>query len=138
MADLFINGEDALAVYGVRMGDKFLSSLGAPAPLKTPIENDSRALHGKQILASSARVGSRQITLEFTIQGVSPSDFKARKDAFFELLYNGELYIEVPSLGSEVYRLWFLGTSPIYSLSRNRCFCKVSVKFEEPDPTFRN
>ncbi len=137
MADLFINGEDALAVYGVRMGDKFLSNLDAPAPLKTPIENDSRAMHGKQILASSARVNSRQITLEFTIQGTSPSDFKSRKDAFFELLYNGDLWIEVPEHGAEIYHLWYLGTSPIYSLSRNRCFCKVAVKFEEPDPTNR-
>ena len=137
MADLLINGLDAFATYGVRMGDNFLNALGTPAPLKELIENESRAKHGKQVLASSARVASRQLTLEFTIKGNTPSDLNAKRTAFYTILYNCELTICVPANSVDVYHLNYLGTSPVYDQSRDRCFCRVSVKFEEPDPTTR-
>lgn len=137
MADLLINGLDALQKYGVRMGDKFLDALGAPAPMKGYIENDSRAKNGKQVLTSSGRIASRQLNLEFTIRGVTPADFRTKKNAFYSVLYAGGVTISVPANGPEVYRLAYLGTSPTYAQSRNRCFCRVMVKFEEPDPTNR-
>ena len=34
MAELIINGREALKEWGVRMGDNFLDVLGAPVPLK--------------------------------------------------------------------------------------------------------
>lgn len=137
MADLLINGQDAYAVYGIRMGDNFLNALGTPAPLKELIENESRAKHGKQVLASSARIASRQLTLEFTIKGNTPSDLNAKRTAFYAVLYNCELTICVPANSADVYHLNYLGTSPVYDQSLDRCFCRVSVKFEEPDPTAR-
>ena len=42
MAELIINGREALKEWGVRMGDNFLDVLGAPVPLKEFIENKSR------------------------------------------------------------------------------------------------
>ena len=50
MAELIINGREALKEWGVRMGDNFLDVLGAPVPLKEFIENKSRLEHGKQVL----------------------------------------------------------------------------------------
>ena len=38
MAELIINGREALKEWGVRMGDNFLDVLGAPVPLKEFIE----------------------------------------------------------------------------------------------------
>ncbi|MBD5374378.1 MAG: hypothetical protein HDR77_02730 [Bacteroides sp.] len=137
MADLLINNLDAYTTYGVRMGDKFLDALGTPAPMKAYVENDSRAKHGKQVLTSSARIASRQLNLEFTIQGITPEDFRIKKNAFYSALYSGAVNICVPTNGPELYRLNYLGTSPTYAQSRNRCFCRVMVKFEEPDPTNR-
>ena len=83
MADLLINGQDAFVKYGVRMGDNFLNALGAPAPMKAYIENDSRAKNGKQVLTGSAKIASRQLSLEFTIEGATQSDFTAKKRSFF-------------------------------------------------------
>ncbi len=137
MADLLINGLDALQKYGVRMGDKFLDALGAPAPMKGYIENDSRAKNGKQVLTSSGRIASRQLNLEFTIQGATSTDFRTKQNAFYSVLYGGGVTISVPANGPEMYRLTYLGTSPTYAQSRNRCFCRVMVKFEEADPTNR-
>ena len=136
MGGLYINGVDAFAQWGVRMGDKFLDSLGAPCPLKTPIENESRADNGKQILGYPV-LASRQLNLEFTITGESPDNFASKKADFFATLYQGWVTIHVPDNGWETYNLWYLGTSPTYSQSRNRCFCKVMVKFEEPNPVNR-
>ena len=55
MADLLINGRDAFQVWGVRMGDNFLNSLGTPIPMKEFIENKSRLEHGKQIITIAPR-----------------------------------------------------------------------------------
>ena len=137
MADLLINGVDALPIYGVRMGDNFLDALGAPVPMKDYIENDARAEHGKTVLVSSARLASRELSLEFTIQGDNPDDYQGKKKAFFDLLYAGALTISIPANGSEIYKLIYLGTSPTYGQSLNRCFGRVVVKFEEPNPTDR-
>ncbi len=137
MVDLLINGQDAFAAYGVRMGDNFLNALGAPASMKGLIENESRSKHGKQVLVSSARVASRQITLEFTIKGNTPLDFNEKKSAFYSMLYRCELTICVPVNSPDVYHLIYLGVSPTYDQSLDRSFCRVSVKFEEPNPTDR-
>lgn len=137
MADLLINGQDAFVKYGVRMGDNFLNALGAPAPMKAYIENDSRAKNGKQVLTSSSKIASRQLSLEFTIEGATQSDFTAKKKAFFQVLYGGALTISVPANDSDVYSLIYLGNSPVYAQSMNRRFCRIVVKFEEPDPTDR-
>ena len=87
MADLLINGRDAFQVWGVRMGDNFLNSLGASVPMKEFIENKSRLEHGKRIIATTPKLDEREITLAFTIEGNSQSDYQTKKIAFFEELY---------------------------------------------------
>ena len=83
MADLLINGRDAFQVWGVRMGDNFLNSLGTPVPMKEFIENKSRLEHGKQIITIAPKLDEREISLAFTIEGNSPSDYQA-----FHILYS--------------------------------------------------
>ena len=138
MADLLINGDDAFVKYGVRMGYGFLNSLGNPLEMKEDVENESRLEHGKQVLLQNRRVDSRELNLEFTIQGTSRPDYKAKKAAFLSLLYGGMITIKVTDDSDDVYRLIYKGTSQTYAQSKTRCFCKMTLRFEEPNPMNRN
>lgn len=136
--DLFINGKDAFSTWGVRMGDGFLDAIDGFNQMKDYIENESRLEHGKRVITDNARVDSREITLQFTIEGDSESDYRTKKKAFQTELEKGAVSIKVPVLGSEVYKLIYLGKSVSYGLSFDRRFGKVSSKFEEPNPADRN
>lgn len=136
--DLFINGKDAFSTWGVRMGDGFLDAIDGFNEMKDYIENESRLEHGKRVITDNARVDSREITLQFTIEGSSESDYRSKKKAFQTELEKGAVNIKVPVLGNEVYKLIYLGKSVSYGLSLDRCFGKVSSKFEEPNPADRN
>lgn len=136
--DLIINGKDAFSTWGVRMGDGFLDAIDGFNQMKDYIENESRLEHGKRIITDNARVDSREITLQFTIEGDSESDYRTKKKAFQTELEKGAVSIKVPVLGSEVYKLVYLGKSISYGLSFDRRFGKVSSKFEEPNPTDRS
>nr|DAT59404.1 MAG TPA: tail protein [Caudoviricetes sp.] len=138
MADLLINNKDAYAAWGVRMGDGFLDALGAPVPLKEFIENKSRLEHGKRVILNAPKQDERDLTLAFTLQGASSSDYQAKKKAFYAELYKGKVDIQVPAAGSEVYHLVYLGKGITYGQNKSRTFGKVSAKFNEPNPANRN
>ena len=123
--DLLINGKDAWSTWGVRQ-------------MKDYIEDESRLEHGKRVITDNAKVASREITLQFTIEGNSKSDYRAKKKAFQAELEKGAVNIKIPALGSEVYKLVYLGKSISYGLSLDRCFGKVSSRFEEPNPMDRS
>ena len=137
MADLLINGADAFAKYGVRMGNGFIDTLGNPLTMKEYPENESRIEHGKRILTKYRRFEAREFSLEFTIQGKSPADYKAKKKAFLDLLYGEDIRIQVPSDSDDVYHLTYKGTSQTYGRSKSGMFCKMNLRFEEPNPANR-
>lgn len=136
--DLLINGRDAWDTWGVRMGDGFLDTIDGFNEMKEYIENESRLEHGKRVITENAKVASRQITLQFTIEGDSESDYRTKKKSFQAELEKGMVNIKVPALGNDVYKLVYLGKSVSYALNSDRCFGKVSSKFEEPNPMSRN
>ncbi|WP_298109390.1 hypothetical protein [uncultured Bacteroides sp.] len=136
--DLFINGKDAFTTWGVRMGDGFLDAIEGFNQMKDYIENESRLEHGKRVITDNAKVDSREITLQFTIEGSSENDYRTKKKSFQVELEKGAVNIKVPTLGSEVYKLVYLGKSLSYGLSPDRCFGKVSSKFCEPNPMDRS
>lgn len=136
--DLLINGMDAWTMWGVRMGDGFLDAIDGFNQMKDYIEDESRLEHGKRVITDNAKVASREITLQFTIEGNSKSDYRAKKKAFQTELEKGTVTIKIPLLGSEVYKLVYLGKSVSYGLSLDRCFGKVSSRFEEPNPMDRS
>ncbi|MEJ8769624.1 hypothetical protein [Prevotella sp. HCN-7019] len=136
--DLTINNKDAWTTWGVRLGDGFLDTIDGFNEMKDYIENESRLEHGKRIITDNAKVDSREITLQFTIEGSSESDYRTKKKAFQTELEKGTVNIKIPSLGSEVYKLVYLGKSISYGLSLDRCFGRVSSKFCEPNPTDRS
>lgn len=136
--DLLINGKDAFDTWGVRMGEGFLDAIDGFNEMKDYIENESRIEHGKRMITDNARIASREIALQFTIEGSSESDYRAKKKAFQSEMEKGAVIIKVPTLGNEVYRLVYLGKSLSYGMNLDRCFGKVSSKFCEPNPTDRS
>ena len=137
MAELLINNKDAYAIWGVKMGKGFLDVLGASSPMKEFIENKSWLEHGKRVIINNPKVDEREITLSFTIEGKSQSDYQAKKKAFFVELYKGKVDIQVPANGSEMYHLIYLGKNITYAQSLGRTFGKISAKFNEPNPASR-
>ena len=135
--DLQINNEDAFQKWGVRMGEDFLDKLGEPSPMKEFIENKSRLEHGKRVVANNPKIDERDLTLSFTIEGNSESDFRTKRASFYEELYKGKIDIQVPDNGNEVYHLIYLGKSVSYAQSIDRTFCKISAKFNEYNPNMR-
>lgn len=133
--DLIINGKDAWTTWGVRMGEDFLNVIDGFNEMKDYIEDESRLEHGKRMIAENAKVASREISLQFTIEGSSESDFRTKKKSFQKELERGFVNLKIPTLGNEVYKLVYLGKSLSYALSTDRCFCKISSKFEEPNPS---
>lgn len=136
--DLIINGKDAFATWGVRMGEGFLDAIDGFNEMKDYIENESRMEHGKRMITDNARIASREIALQFTIEGSSESDYRAKKKAFQSEMEKGTVIIKVPTLGNEFYKLVYFGKSLSYGMNLDRCFGKVSSKFCEPNPTDRS
>ena len=137
MSDLLINTQDAYTTWGVRMGEGFLDVLGASSPMKEFIENKSWLEHGKRVIINDPKIDEREITLSFTIEGNSQSDYQAKKKAFFEELYKGVVDIQVPANSNEIYHLIYLGKSVAYAQSLDHTFGKISAKFNEPNPANR-
>lgn len=135
--DLIINRKDAFTTWGIRMGEGFLDALGSSVPMKEFIENKSRLEHGKRVIIINPKVDERELTLSFTIEGVTTSDYQAKKKAFFEELYKGVIDIQVPLAGTEIYHLIYLGKNITYAQSLDRTFGKISAKFNETNPDNR-
>lgn len=106
------------------MGEGFLDVIGASASMKDFIENKSRLEHGKRVIINNPKVDEREITLSFTIESNSQSDYQAKKKAFFDELYKGVVDIQIPANSSEVYHLIYTGKSVTYAQSLDRTFGK--------------
>lgn len=136
--DLVINGNDAFENWGVSMGDGFLDSIEAPLSMKDYISNESRIQNGKRVITdpSILHIASREVTLQFHIFGNTESEYRTNKKAFEKnVLYNGVVDIQIPGRGDEIYHLIYLGKQ--ITIAQTLTECKLTVKFEEPDPTNR-
>ena len=137
-ADLYINGNDALTMYRVRMGEGFVSTLKTPPPLKSFITNKSRASHGQTIITSSVKKDSRDITLSFIIDTNSKAELKTYYSAFLAVLEGVAVNIYVPAIGQYTFRLVYRGTNVRYSETYAGTSATISASFTEPDPTNRS
>lgn len=137
MEELLINGKDAYSTWGVKMGNGFIDTISGLSSLKPFIENKSRLEHGKRVIIKDTKIDEKEITLSFTIRGVTSEDFKNNKKLFLTELYKGTVDIQIPMNSSDVYHLIYLGKSVSYSQNINRTFAKFSAKFCEPNPNNR-
>lgn len=132
--DLFINGKDAFNIWGVNMGDNFLNVLLTPPPVKEYCENKSRLENGKRVILDNNKDDERDISLTFTIQGEGEKDYMAKYKAFMMEMSSGLVDINVPELGSEVYRVYYKNATT-YAMSLDRTFSKITMKVCEPNPS---
>lgn len=137
MADLLINGKNALTEWGVRMGDNFLDTINNYYPLKEYITNNDRLKDGVQYANITPKANERNLTLTFTMEGASASDFTAKNKAFAEVMRGGDVTIQVPNDGTDVYHLKYTGKSCTFARNTERTFAKLGLAFIEPNPTNR-
>lgn len=133
--NIYINGEEAFATYGVVMGTGFIDALEGGCPLKDPIENDSRREHGVRMLVST-RLNKRTVTLKFNIHGESREEYLANKRRFEGVLLGGIVDIRIAGR-DETYHLVYSGKSVTYHHSYNGVFGTWTASFTEPDPSNR-
>ena len=140
LPELRINGSSTVAKdWGVKMGDGFLDTLTEPLTPKDPIENESRLENGKRVVLdqNNIKFKSRELTLDFTIEGRTPEEFTEHKRKFLEAMYKVDVSIQVPRESDDVYHLIFKGKGTEYGMNYQRTFCHMVLKFEEPNPMDR-
>lgn len=135
LGDLYINGNDAWGTYRVAMGEGFIQTLLTPAGNKDFIENESRLENGKRVVFNNPKVASRDLTLTFNIHGDTQEEYMLNYKAFVAVLQQGKVVLRVPDLDMTFTLVHNRSSS--FALDRNRLNSRLSVKFEEPDPTSR-
>lgn len=135
LGDLYINGNDAWGTYRVAMGEGFIQTLLTPAGNKDFIENESRLENGKRVVFNNPKVASRDLTLTFNIHGDTQEEYMLNYKAFVAVLQQGKVVLRVPDLDMTFTLVHKRSSS--FALDRKRLNSRLSVKFEEPDPTSR-
>ena len=135
LGDLYINGNDAWGTYRVAMGEGFIQTLLTPAGIKDFIENESRMENWKRVVFNNSKVASRDLTLTFNIHGDTQEEYMLNYKAFVAVLQQGKVVLRVPDLDMTFTLVHKRSSS--FALDRNRLNSRLSVKFEEPDPTSR-
>lgn len=135
LGDLYINGNDAWGTYRVAMGEGFIQTLLTPAGNKDFIENESRLENGKRVVFNNPKVASRDLTLTFNIHGDTQEEYMLNYKAFVAVLQQGKVVLRVPDLDMTFTLVHKRSSS--FALDRNMLNSRLSVKFEEPDPTSR-
>lgn len=136
MTELIINGKDAFTEWGIRMGDGFLDTLNGYSPMKEYITNNDRTQDGVQYIGTP-KVNERNVTLNFTLEGVDAPDFAAKNKAFASVMRQGDVTIQIPSDSPDVYHLKYTGKSCTFARNTERTFAKIGLAFIEPNPTNR-
>lgn len=134
--ELLINGVDAYTSMGINMCDGFIDAILAPAPVKDCVENSSRVKDGKTIDNSNPKLDSRSLSLTFSIEGSTKSQYLINMKAFYALLYGQNFNIKIPPLGNEVYKLRYTKPST-YNGNVDKTKSKITLNFEEPNPNDR-
>lgn len=133
-----INGKDA-RIWGIVFDSSAICSLMTPAPMKSYIENKSRAEHGKRVITNEtlAKVDERQVNLSFSMCARTEDDFFAKYAAFSQELHKtGELRIILSIQPTIVYKLLYDSCSSFTQY--NNKLAKFVLKCTEPNPEDRS
>ena len=136
LGELYINGDDAFAEYGMSMESSALSSLMTPPPSKEFIENKSRLENGKRVVTSNPMVDERELSLQFHIKANGKSDFLVKYSKLCDVLASGVLEISTSYQQGVVYRMIYVSCTQFseYRLG----MAKFTLRLNEPNPTNRN
>lgn len=133
--ELYINGDDAYTTYGVTLGDRTLTQLMTPPPVKNMITNECRLEDGQRVLNPGIRYDQRSVSLTFYISASDRATYLKRYAALMGVLTAGEVKISTTYQNGVVYHLWYQSCAS-YGQVRGT-FGKFSVKFFEPNPANR-
>lgn len=134
--ELYINGKDAYTEWGVSMTTTSMSTLLAPAPNKEPIENKSRAQHGKKIVPTPARKDERDLNLILNMTARDDEEFFARYYSFCKELDGGIIEIRTKHQPNVCYRTIYRSCQQYTQFIRR--IATIGLKLNEPDPTNRD
>lgn len=127
---LFINNQDAFAVFGVVLEDGSSNALRLPAPMKSSISNNAASQHGEQVKVNK-NVDKRDLSLTFLFSW--KVDYNVKYDLFVKELEKVNIALKVPALG-KVYNLLYVNCRSYDSI---RYAGKIVVNFTEPNPKSR-
>ena len=134
--DVTINGSDAYTTWGINFEDGALSALMTPPSLKPFIENNSRLVHGKRVIAKQPKFEAREIVLPFHIVASSTSDFLSKyADFCSNVLANGTFTLSSRYQSGVLYHLVYVSCTQFRQFDRK--VAVFSLKVTEPDPTNR-
>lgn len=132
---LYINGKNAYATWGVYMDGSALSALMTPPPCKDFAGNSYRAKDGKRVVLANPRVADRDITLTFYLSADTEAEFLARYASFCEELATGSLVIRTSFQPKVYYRCTYASCTQFSEFRRR--LASFALKLNEPDPTNR-
>ena len=133
--ELTINGADALREWGVRLTGESLQNLMKPLDVKDRVSSTSRLEDGDRYIVETPRIKSREVQVEFSVEGRTREEFIARFDKFCNMLQDGVVTLSTRYQQNVRYRLLFTSCTSFYT---RRTLCKIAVKFIEPNPRNRN
>lgn len=121
--------------YGAALLKGSYEALLTPAGIKDNIKTNHRLLHGSVIVNPALKMASRDVTLIVFIEGASELDYLTKlKDFMAAITAASVVQLSVAPLRT-TYSLSYKSSASYgnYGLKRG----KLSITFEEPDPTAR-
>lgn len=134
--ELFINGKDAYAEWGISLDDTSLSALMTPPPNKELIENSSRLEHGKRVITDNVKVDERNLTLQINLTAPTKDLFFDRYLSFCNELKTGTLNIRTKYQPAVLYRTIYVSCNQFSQFMQG--IGKFVLKLNEPNPENRN
>lgn len=134
--ELYINGKDAYATWGISMDMSSLSALMTPASQKELVENKSRLEHGKRVVTANPKLDERNLTLTINLTAPDEDTFFTRYQSFCEELATGVLNIRTKYQPTVMYRTLYLSCSQFTQFMRG--IASFSLKLCEYNPSPEN
>lgn len=125
-----INGIGIRSEWGAWLVKGGYEKLLSPAPMKSYITNTSRLNHGTDYVVHNPVTDSRELSLQFFIEGNTELDYLSKYKSFIDELEKGSIVLSVPRLKT-IYKLVYIRCSSYgdYGLKKG----KFTVNFIEPN-----
>lgn len=134
--ELFINGQDAWATWGIMMDDASLSALMTPPANKDFPKNSSRLEHGSRYITSNAKVKEREVTLSLQFHANTMQQFLDNYNAFCQnVLATGKIRISTMYQSGVTY--YFIYNSCTQYRQFMFKIAKFSLRLTEYNPANR-
>lgn len=104
MEQAYIN-EVGLSEYGVVLLKGWRETFLMPLSNKDYVTNESRLENGYRVNADNIRKKSREISLQFYLEGSTDDEYIEKLEAFINVVSNGEISMRIPALKNRAYKL---------------------------------